>query len=143
MLLGRYPRNLDYKGRIAIPKRFRDELKATCILTRGLDGCLFLYPQSQWQSLGSRLESLPLTASDARSFSRYIFSSAVEVSFDKLGRITVPDHLISFAGLKKEVLVLGVSNRLEIWAEKNWEIYNKKVEAKSEDIAEKLTGSGI
>ncbi len=113
------------------------------MVTRGLDGCLFLYSQTEWRSLSSRLETLPLTATDARSFSRYLFSSAVDLAFDKLGRIAIPEHLLNFSRIKREVLVIGVSTRLEIWSKKRWETYNKAIEAKSEEIAEKLSSSGI
>lgn len=141
--MGRYLHSLDHKGRIAIPKKFRDKLASACVLTKGLDGCLFLYPQTEWASLSSRVQSLPLTGSDARAFSRYLFSSATEVSFDKLGRIMIPEHLLNFALLEKGVLVIGVGSRIEIWSEKKWRLYNRKIEGKSEEIAEKLSDSGI
>ncbi len=93
--------------------------------------------------LSSQIQSLPLTGEDARSFSRYLFSSAIETQFDKLGRIMVPEYLIKFAKLKKDILVIGVGNRIEIWSEKNWSVYNKKITGKSEEIAEKLSKMGI
>jgi len=143
LFVGQYSHSLDYKSRISIPKKFRDELKNRAILTRGLDNCLFLYPMSEWEILSERLRQLPLTGRDARAFSRYLFSGAVEVKFDRLGRITVPDYLVKHAHFKKSVVIIGVLNRVEIWSKEFWDSFNKRVSKKSEEIAEKLSGSGI
>lgn len=143
MFLGQYQHSLDYKGRTSVPKKFREDLKPSAILTVGLEGCLFLYPKDEWEKLSTRLSELPLTASDARNFSRYLFSSAVEVSFDKLGRITIPDYLKNHASLKKRLIIAGVLNRVEIWDQVKWEVFNKNLNSQSEEIAEKLSGSGI
>lgn len=143
MFLGQYQHSLDYKGRTSVPKKFREDLKPSAILTVGLEGCLFLYPKDEWEKLSTRLSELPLTVSDARNFSRYLFSSAVEVSFDKLGRITIPDYLKNHASLKKSLIIAGVLNRVEIWDQVKWEVFNKNLNSQSEEIAEKLSGSGI
>lgn len=140
MFLGQYSHQLDYKGRLSIPKKFRNELKDS-VLTVGLDGCLFLYDQEEWKKLTESLSRLPFTAKDARAFSRYFFSSAVETSFDSLGRITIPDFLLKHAQIKKEALVVGVADRVEIWAKERWELVKKEIDSKSEDIAEKLSES--
>lgn len=143
MFVGQYNHHLDYKSRTSIPKKFRDQLNNKAILTRGLDGCLFLYPISEWDKLSNQLNSLPLTGADARAFSRYLFSGAVEISFDTLGRIHIPDYLVKFAQLEKEVVVLGVLNRIEIWSTKKYQLLSKALNKRSEEIAEKLSGSGI
>lgn len=143
MFVGSYLHRLDYKSRTSIPKKFREKLDKKAILTRGLDGCLFLYPEKEWEDLGQRLEQLPLTGSDARAFSRYIFGGASEVSFDSLGRITIPDYLREYARIKKDVVILGVLNRVEIWSKDNYQKLSKEITSRSEEIAEKLVGSGI
>ena len=142
MFLGQFHHTLDYKGRLSIPKKFRDEIKAG-VLTRGLDNCLFLYSKEEWEALSNRIRQLPLTASSARSFSRYLFSGAIDSAFDKLGRITLPDYLKEHAQIDKNVVIIGVLNRVEIWAEKNWEEFNQKARDESSAIAEKLSESGI
>lgn len=143
MFLGQFQHTLDIKNRISIPKRFRDQLAPNAVLTAGLDGCLFLYPQVEWEALSRQMKDLPLTGVDARSFSRYLFSAAAEVSFDQLGRIVIPDYLIDHAKLRKKLIVIGVLNRVEIWSAPRWEAFNKNIAARSEEIAEKLSGTGI
>ena len=143
MFLGRYFHSLDYKSRTSVPKKFRDQLKNGAILTTGLDGCLFLYSKLDWQELSSRIEELPLTAVDARDLSRYLFSAATEVTFDSLGRITIPDYLVDYAKLEKEVVILGVLNRVEIWSKKKFTLLDKKLNEKGEEIAEKFSEEGI
>ncbi len=143
MFLGRYFHSLDYKSRTSVPKKFRDQLKSGAILTTGLDGCLFLYSKLDWQELSSRIKELPLTAVDARDFSRYLFSAATEVTFDSLGRITIPDYLVDYAKLEKEIVILGVLNRVEIWSKKKFTLLNKKLNEKGEEIAEKFSEEGI
>ena len=143
MFLGRYFHSLDYKSRTSVPKKFRDQLKTGAILTTGLDGCLFLYSKLDWQELSSRIKELPLTAVDARDLSRYLFSAATEVTFDSLGRITIPDYLVEYAKLEKEIVILGVLNRVEIWSKKKFTLLDKKLNEKGEEIAEKFSEEGI
>jgi MraZ protein len=143
LFLGQHQHTLDYKSRTSIPKKFREQLKEGAVLTLGLDGCLFLYPKSEWEILANRLKELPLTGADARALSRYLFSSAVEVAFDNLGRITIPDYLREHSKIQKKVIIIGVLNRVEIWADENWRLFNKKIAKSSAAIAEKLSGSGI
>lgn len=143
MFVGRYLHRLDYKSRTSIPKKFREQLNNKATLTRGLDGCLFLYPQPEWEKLSHRLSNLPLTGSDARAFSRYIFSEAIEATFDRLGRITIPAYLLTYAALEKEIVILGVLNRIEIWSKKKFDKLNTELTKRSEEIAEKISGSGI
>lgn len=143
MFLGRYLHSLDYKSRTSVPKKFREQLKSGAILTSGLDGCLFLYSKTDWEDLSDRIRELPITAADARDFSRYLFSGAIEVRFDSLGRITIPDYLVDYAKLEKDIVILGVLNRIEIWSKKSFSLLNRKLKTRTEEIAEKLSGSGI
>jgi MraZ protein len=113
-------------------------LGASFVVTRGLDHCLFAYPRSEWSLLEQKLKSLPFTRADARAFTRFFFSGAIEVELDKQGRISLPAHLREFAKLEKECVVIGVSNRVEIWSRDNWESYYANSEQSFNEIAEKL-----
>ena len=143
MFLGEYRHNLDHKGRVSVPKKFRGELAQGAVLTKGLDGCLFLYSKESWQSLSERIGNLPITARDARAFARYVFAGAVDVKFDRLGRITTPDYLREYAKLGKEVVLIGVLERVEIWYKNSWEKFTKNLHKRGEEIAEKLSDKGI
>ncbi len=143
MFLGQYNHSLDEKSRISVPKKFRNELQNGGILTRGLENCLFLYSLSEWEILSTRIRDLPLTGRDARAFSRYLFSSAIDIKFDRLGRMTIPDYLVKHANLKKELVIIGVLNRIEIWSKGNWEDFSERIDKDASTIAEKLSGSGI
>src|SRR5699024_1745093 len=115
--------NVDTKGRIIVPSKFREELGESCVVTRGLDKCLFAYPTDEWKILEGKLKKLPLTKKDARAFTRFFFSGAVECEVDKQGRINIPKTLRTYASLEKECVVIGVSNRVEFWAVEQWEDY--------------------
>ena len=143
MLTGEYKHNIDVKRRLAVPAKFRKELGKGAILTRGLDSCLFVFSKKQWPEFAEKLGKMPWGLKDNRAFIRLFLASAVEVDFDGLGRILVPDTLASFAGLTREAVITGVYNRLEIWDEKNWEIYKENLEKNSDKIAEKLGELGI
>ena len=143
MLLGEYVHNLDQKGRVAVPKKFRQHLGVLAILTKGLDGCLFLYPKGEWERLSQRLKQLPVTLADTRAFERYLFGGAIEVGFDPLGRIKIPEYLREYADLTKETVIIGVLERVEIWDKKRWKGYVKKLHERSEEIAEKLSEKGV
>lgn len=138
MLIGEYTHNLDPKKRLSIPAKFRKELGDGAVLTRGLDGCLWLFPQQQWTVLAERIAALPMAQADSRSFARLLLSGASEVEFDSLGRILVPEYLKSFAGLQREVVVTGIHTRLEIWNKDAWTEYKKNLEKHSDAIAQKL-----
>lgn len=139
MFIGEYQHNLDAKGRISIPAKFRSELGSSAIVTRGLDSCLFLYPKAAWEEMASRLSTLPLTNQNARAFSRLMLSGAMEVEIDKLGRALLPNYLREYAKISDQTIVAGVFNRIEIWNKKEWTTYSQNSEANSNDIAEKLT----
>ena len=121
-----------------IPAKFRDEFGDRFIVTRGLDHCLFVYPQSEWKHIEEKLKSLPFTRSDARAFTRFFFSGAVEAELDKQGRINIPATLRQYSKLNKDCVVIGVSNRVEIWSKEVWEEYYTQSEASFNEIAEKI-----
>lgn len=138
MLIGEYSHNLDPKKRLSIPAKFRKELGSGAVLTRGLDGCLWLFPKSQWNVLANRIAALPTAQAQSRSFARLILSGASEVQFDSLGRILVPDYLKEYAKLTREVIIAGVHTRLEVWDKAAWSSYTKKLEKDGDAIAQQL-----
>lgn len=143
MFIGEYNHNLDEKGRLAIPVKFREDLRGGAVVTKGLDGCLFLYPMNEWKILADKLSQLPISQANTRAFARLMLAGAMDVSLDKQGRIVVPDYLRKYINLTKKVVINGLYNRLEIWEEGAWEEYKRKTEADSGDIAEQLGGIGI
>jgi MraZ protein len=143
MFIGEYAHTLDQKGRIAIPAKFRSELKKGCVVTRGLDNCLFVYPVNEWELLAGKLASLPVSQSNTRAFSRLMLAGAMDVQLDKQGRIIIPDYLRNFASLTKKIVLAGLYNRLEIWNEEAWNTYKQVTEKDSVAIAENLDGLGI
>ncbi|KAA1042705.1 division/cell wall cluster transcriptional repressor MraZ [Macrococcus equipercicus] len=138
MFMGEYQHQLDAKGRIIVPSKFRDELSEHFVITRGLDNCLFGYTIAEWQKIEEKLKTLPITKKDARKFMRLFFSGAVEVDLDKQGRINIPSHLREYAGLTKECVVIGVSSRIEIWDKAVWQTFYEETEEHYEEIAEEL-----
>ena len=143
MLLGEYAHNLDAKGRMAIPVKFRDQLGAGMIVTRGLDNCLFIFASKEWDALAEKLMALPLAQANSRAFVRLMLAGAVDVAVDSQGRVLIPDYLRRYAHLKKDVVVAGLYNRAEIWDAELWSQYKEKTEGASEEIAEKLGELGI
>ena len=143
MLLGEYTHNLDNKGRVAMPVRFRDKLSAGAIITRGLDNCLFVLATKEWETLAQKLIALPLAQANSRAFVRLILSGAMTAELDSQRRILIPDYLRAYAGLAKQVVVTGLYNRIEIWDTEKWREYKQKTESTSEEIAEKLGQLGI
>ncbi|MCK5491154.1 MAG: division/cell wall cluster transcriptional repressor MraZ [Candidatus Pacebacteria bacterium] len=143
MFIGEYNHNLDEKGRLAVPVKFRNDLKKGAVVTRGLDGCLFLYTNSEWKVLAEKLSSLPISQSNTRAFARLMLAGAMDVQLDKQGRTVLPDYLRKYAGLKKKVVIGGLFNRLEIWDEETWKRYKAKTEKDSGNIAEKLGELGV
>jgi MraZ protein len=141
--MGEYQHSLDEKSRLIIPARFREDLGERFVLTRGLDRSLFLYPLAEWKAIEEKMKTLSTTQADARAFVRLFFSGAVECEPDKQGRISVPPHLREHAGIQRDLYILGVSTRIEIWAREVWEEYAKKAEESYESLAEKIIGIGI
>lgn len=143
MLIGEYNHTLDSKKRLAIPAKLRKEFGEHAILTRGLNNSLFLYPLERWQKLTEKLGQLSVGQADTRSFLRLVFSGAVEVELDQLGRILIPDYLKNYAELKQRVAIVGVHDRLEIWDEERWINYKTEAEKNTDMIAEKLGELGL
>lgn len=143
MLLGEYQHNLDTKGRVAVPAKFREKLSAGVIITRGIDNCLFVFARDEWGVLAKKLMALPLAQANSRAFVRLMLAGAMDVALDNQGRILLPDYLRKYADLKKQVVVAGLYNRVEIWDSEKWQEYKKKTENASEEIAEKLGELGI
>lgn len=141
MFIGQYSHSLDNKGRVAVPAKFRGELKNP-VVTKGLDNCLFLYPQKEWEEMAGKVASMPIDRSDNRAFSRAILAGAAEVEFDKQGRIMLPEYLREFAGISKNVVIAGLYNRLEIWDEAKWNAYKEDTDKNYNSIAEALSNLG-
>lgn len=143
MFIGEYQHSLDNKGRIIIPSKFREELGDTFIMTKGLDNCLFVYPKDEWKVLEDKLKLLPLTRKDARAFVRFFFAGATECELDKQGRILIPSNLREHSKLEKDAVIIGVSNRVEVWSKGQWDSYNDDDDLSYENIAEKMAELGI
>ncbi|MBM3281450.1 MAG: division/cell wall cluster transcriptional repressor MraZ [Candidatus Harrisonbacteria bacterium] len=143
MFIGEYQHTLDEKGRMAIPQKFRGAFTSGAVVTRGLDGCLFIYPMTEWQNIAEKLMSLPITKGDARAFARHMLSGAMEVSLDSQGRVLLPEYLREYAGVRKEAVIAGLYNRLEVWSSETWGKYQAETEKSAEAIAENLEGFSI
>jgi MraZ protein len=143
MFIGEYQHNVDPKKRLALPSKFRKELGARVVVTRGLDKCLFVYPIKTWKDLAEKLGTLPMGESSTRSFVRLMLAGAVDSDVDSQGRILLPEYLKEYAGLDRSVTVAGLFNRLEIWDETKWKTYKGKAEESSDEIAEQLGKLGI
>jgi len=143
MFIGEYNHTLDEKGRLAIPAKFRTILKKGAVVTKGLDNCLFLYSKDQFEKIAQKFAALPLSQSKARAFSRHMLAGAMDVEFDNQGRITLPEYLRVFSGLRKKVIVAGLYNHLEVWDEAAWNKYKMEAEKNSNAIAEELGDLGI
>lgn len=138
MFMGEYQHSIDTKGRLIIPAKFRDDLGSAFVVTKGLDNCLFCYPLNEWKNLEQKLKALPFTKADARAFVRFFFSGATECELDKQGRILLPVNLREYAALDKDVVLIGVSTRVEIWSRERWENYSLEAEKEYANIAEKI-----
>jgi MraZ protein len=143
MFIGEYRHNLDSKGRLAIPAKFRSVLKKGAVATKGLDGCLFLYSKDEFLKIAKNLSELPISQAKARAFSRHMLAGAMDLEFDNQGRITLPEYLRSFSKLKKSVIVAGLYDHLEVWDEEAWLKYKSEAEKNSNSIAEELGNLGI
>lgn len=143
MFIGEYKHNIDDKARLAIPTKFRDELKKGAVVTRGLDNCLFLYTKEEWKKLADKLSALPFSQANSRAFARLMLAGAMDVKIDKQGRIILPDYLREFSKIKKKVVIAGLYSRLEIWDEDVWNKYKTETEKQSSQIAEKLGELGV
>lgn len=142
MLMGQYTHNLDEKGRIIIPSRLREKLSNVAVVTKGFDGCLSLYSKDEWEKFQTSLLTLPTNMMDARKHIRVLVGSASEVEFDKQGRINLAKNLLESAAIKKECVIVGVLDHIEIWAKETWDKYYEDAAASLEEVAEKLTNYG-
>lgn len=142
MFYGEYQHSLDKKGRLILPSRFREVAKTNYVerffITRGLDQCLFMFPEDEWKTQETKFKSLSFTKKEARQFNRLFFSGTIETAPDKQGRILIPKYLKDYAGIKSDVVLVGVSNRIEIWSQDKWEEFYKTNRGSFEDIAERL-----
>ncbi|XER06705.1 Transcriptional regulator MraZ [Sporomusa rhizae] len=143
VFMGEYLHTVDNKGRLILPAKFREELGEIFIATKGLDNCLFVYTQSEWAILEEKLKKLPLAKPEARAFVRFFFSGAAELECDKQGRVLLPTNLREHANLEKDVVVIGVSTRIEIWDKGAWDKYNQQISPTVAEIAENLADLGI
>jgi MraZ protein len=143
LFIGEYRHSLDVKGRIIVPAKFRDGLGEKFVLTKGLDGCLFAYSKEEWANFEEKIKTLPLTNKDARAFVRFFFAGAVECEIDKQGRTLISPMLREYAGLNKDLVIIGVSNRVEIWSQEKWDNYSEAEDLEADDLAEKMALLGI
>ena len=142
MFLGEYVHTLDPKKRLSLPVKFRRGVGKKVVVTKGLDNCLFVYSQKSWRKISEKLGDLSIGQADQRGFNRFLLSGAVEIDVDSVGRILIPDFLKNFASLKGRVIVSGVGDRIEIWNERTWNEYKKRIEKQADAMAEKLGNLG-
>ena len=143
MFMGEYHHSIDDKGRLIIPAKFRAELGDKFIITRGIENCLFAYPIERWETIVHKLESLPFTKKDARNFTRFFLSGATVAEFDKQGRINITSPLINYASIKKDCVIIGTGDRLEIWSKDAWDNFFDSASINMSDIAENLFNESV
>ena len=143
MFIGEYNHSVDTKGRMNVPAKFREDLGERFYMTKGLDNCLFLFPEAEWRVFEEKLKTLPLTNRNARAFVRLFFAGATECTLDKQGRVNIPQTLREHGQITKEVIVIGVGTRVELWSESNWTEYNDPDNISYDDIAEQMAELGI
>ena len=141
MFMGEYNHTVDPKGRLIVPSKFREQLGSEFVVTKGLDGCLFVYPAEEWHNIEDKFRNISMTSKDARKFSRFFFAGAAAVELDKQGRILLPAILREFAGIEKDSVLVGVGSRIEIWSKERWLEANTFDDM--EEIAEHMEGLGI
>ena len=143
MLIGEYEHSLDVKGRLIMPAKLREDMGEKFIVTKGLDGCLFGFSQNEWTNFEEKLKTLPLTNKNARDFVRFFLSGATECEIDKQGRFLIAGNLREYANMEKDVVIIGVGTRLEIWNRDKWKAYNSDENISADEIAENMTMLGI
>ena len=143
MLIGEYEHSLDVKGRLIMPAKLREDMGEKFIITKGLDGCLFGFSQTEWSNFEEKLKTLPLTNKNARDFVRFFLSGAIECEIDKQGRFLISSNLREYANMEKDVVIIGVGTRLEIWNRNKWKAYNSDENISADEIAENMTMLGI
>jgi len=143
VLIGEYEHSLDAKGRLIMPAKIREDIGEKFIVTKGLDGCLFGFSQNEWTNFEEKLKTLPLTNKNARDFVRFFLSGATECEIDKQGRFLIAGNLRDYAAMEKEVVIIGVGTRIEIWNKEKWKTYNSDENISADAIAENMTMLGI
>lgn len=143
MFIGEFKHQVDDKGRVSLPAKFRAGIASGCVVTRGLDKCLWVYPLGEWQSLAEKIADLPITQKNARSFSRLMLAGATDTTPDRIGRINLPGYLREYADIKKEVVIVGIYNRIEIWPADVWENFKNEMEENGAEVAEGLSEIGF
>ena len=143
MFIGEYHHTIDEKGRIIIPAKFREELGNNFIITRGIENCLFVYSEENWAKITNKLNSLPFTKKDARTFNRFFMSGATSVELDKQGRVNISKPLIDYAALLKDCVIIGTGDRLEVWSQESWESFFDSTKDSMSDIAENLFNESV
>ncbi len=143
MLIGEYEHSLDVKGRLIMPAKLREDMGEKFIITKGLDGCLFGFSQTEWSNFEEKLKTLPLTNKNARDFVRFFLSGAIECEIDKQGRFLIASNLREYANMEKDVVIIGVGTRLEIWNRDKWKNYTSDENISADEIAENMTMLGI
>ncbi len=143
LLIGEYEHSIDTKGRLIMPSKLKEDIGEKFVVTKGLDGCLFVYSQTEWKTFEDKLRAFPLTNKDARALVRFFLAGAMECEIDKQGRFLIPGNLREFAGLEKEVVVIGVLDKIEIWSKDKWLKYSEEENSSVDEIAEKMSNLGI
>ncbi len=143
MLIGEYEHSLDAKGRLIMPAKLRQDIGDKFVITKGLDGCLFGFSKQEWTNFEEKLKTLPLTNKNARDFVRFFLSGATECEIDKQGRFLIVANLRQYASMEKEVVIIGVGTRIEIWNKQKWDSYNSEENISADEIAENMTMLGI
>ena len=143
LFIGEYEHSVDAKGRVIMPAKLREDIGEKFIVTKGLDGCLFAYSHTEWTNFEEKLKTLPLTNKNARDFVRFFLSGAIECELDKQGRFLIASNLREYANMEKDVAIIGVGTRLEIWDREKWKAYNSDENISADEIAENMTMLGI
>lgn len=143
MLMGKYQNSIDAKGRMIVPSKYRGELAYHCVLTRGIDSCLYIYPMEKWEEFMDKLSKLPTTDPNARAFVRHIYANAVECEIDKQGRMGIPQELREYAGIEKEMVTVGVLDKIELWSKEVWEKNAEATAMAPNELAAKMAEYGI
>ncbi|MCL2383462.1 MAG: division/cell wall cluster transcriptional repressor MraZ [Oscillospiraceae bacterium] len=143
MLIGEYEHSMDSKGRLIMPAKLKEDIGEKFVITKGLDGCLFIYSQSEWKNFEDKLRTFPLTNKDARALMRFFLAGAMECEIDKQGRFLITSSLREFAELDKEVVIIGVLTKVEIWSKEKWLKYSADENQTADEIAEKMANLGI
>ena len=143
MFMGKYQNSIDAENRMIVPSKYREELGYKCVLTKGIDKCLYIYPMSEWERFMTKLSALPSSDMNARAFVRHFYANAVECEVDRQGRLTIPQELRDYAGIDKELVTIGILDKIEIWSRAEWENAEDGPQLAPEDIAQKMAEYGI